>query len=171
MSLITTDELREHVETDLSDDALQRLIDANEKEIIRKFGAHATQIDYVEPGRSDCLFLSRPPSEITEVVERWGDTETTLSADDYELIANWKRLNRLSTGTNPTSFWGDRVKVTYTPVDQNDERKGVLVDLCKLEIEYTGNAADSSGDVKATKKELRAARAGILSRLYTRRLV
>jgi len=171
MSLITTDELREHVETDLAEEALQRVIDANEKEIVRKFGAHTTQVDYVEPGRSDCLFLSRAPSEITEVVERWGDTDTTLSADDYELVANWRRLNRLSTGTNPTSYWGELVKVTYTPADRNDERKLVLVDLCKLELEYTGNVADVVGDVKTTKKELRKARTEVLSRLSTRRIV
>ena len=45
MSIVTPAQIKEHVQTDLVDAAIQRLLDDADAEIIRRLGPAATQVD------------------------------------------------------------------------------------------------------------------------------
>ena len=92
------------------------------------------------------LRTSRPYSAITTVVEIAGETETTLVVgteedpvdhDDYITAVGSTLLHRNPYGsTHGAIAWAPRVRVTYTAADDEAERIGVLVLLCKLELNY-----------------------------------
>lgn len=168
MSLITIAQLKEHTETDLSDSALQRIIDSQEAEITSKYGPHDTQIQVFEPKFKKVLYPYRKVSSITQIIERIGDTDTTLAADDYEVTADGARIDRLGTGTNPATYWGDRITVTYVPVGESAKRVQVLIDLCKLTIAYTAIDEESVGDYKSKTKRYHKERLEILTTLAGR---
>lgn len=173
MSLLTVEQMREHVETDLSDTEVQRLIDAAEEEIIDKYGPHATQTDELDECRlSNVLFLTRPASEITTVTEEIhtnGSIEQTpLDPDDYDLTADGWRIRRLTTGTNPRGTWGDVVIVQYTPKDETSKREGVLIDLVKLAAQFSGLDSEKTGDYQSSQKDYQKSRNQVLGRLSRR---
>jgi hypothetical protein len=134
---LTLTEFREHVDTELEDDPLQRLIDAAYETLDDYLGIEGTGYDgnvnseLITPsGRGDLLRLSRRALAITSITE--GTTE--LDPDDYELRPSGYTLVRLSTGTNPSSRWRSRVDVAYTTVVDGAERDRVAIALVKLDI-------------------------------------
>jgi hypothetical protein len=151
--MITPTELREHISTSLTDSALQQIIDAEEEDIISRYGSHTSQVEEIEddvPG--SLIFPKRPVSSITSIVEIWpdsfigGSTATTLAADDYEIVPGGREIRRLSTGTHPLAYWGNRVTITYVPVVDTAKRIRALIDLCKLTISATpGLKSESVG--------------------------
>ena len=170
MSLLTLAEARNHIETDLSDAAVQQLIDDAESEILITIGAVATQIDEIEndepyPAQ---VFLTRKATAITQVKELIGDTETVLAANDYRLRHGGLSVERLSTGTNPLTVWGEYLTITYTPVDDTVRRKIVTVDLVKLAIAYTGMKSESIGPYSESQKDdYESERSRLIARLVT----
>lgn len=156
-SLISPTELKTHVQTTLSDAALQQIIDGEEADIIERFGPHVTQVEELEdelPG--DEIFTTRKVSSVTEIVETvltydqfmagFTQSETTLSSDDYEIIPGGAGVRRLDTGTNPLSHWGQRIKITYTPADASAKRVLALINLCKINLAFNGLLSESVGD-------------------------
>lgn len=144
--ILTVNELREHVTTDLGDDALQRLLDAAEEAIVARAGAPGVRTELAAGGYR-FLTLGRPAASITSVVETVGESDTTLATDDYQIGWGEMVLERLRTGTNPRSRWGDQTSVVYTPVDDDATREKVQIDLCKLAIASNpGLAAQAIGD-------------------------
>lgn len=131
MAILTVDELREHVETTLGDDALQRLLDAAEDAIVAYAGAPGSAVEIVDGGYRK-LVLSRPASAISTIVERRNSVNTTLTAGDFRLRGGGYVLDRLNDGTNRRSTWDELVTVTYTPVDDSDLRAVVQIALCRL---------------------------------------
>lgn len=168
MPLVTKAEVREHIETDLGDDALDRLIDDADAEIIRMHGEHTTQTEQLLGGNV-FLILSRPASSITTVTEilkgTLPDSETTLSADDYDLWPDGRRLERLGDGTNQRETWGDVIEITYTPTDETAQRTRAEIDLVKLAIEYKGLNSEGIGDHKVSFVDYEDERSKILQRL------
>jgi hypothetical protein len=162
MSLLTTTEILQHLETDLGTTALQRIIDGEESEIVRRYGAHDSQVDDL-PGLTSLIFLARKPGSITTVVERIGSTETTLAGADYQLRFGDMALERIS-DTTPI-LWGDRVRVTYVPESQAAVRKRVLLDLVQLAFANKGVASYRAGDYSETSKDYQKERESILSTL------
>jgi len=170
-TLLTTTQLQEHLQSDLSDDALQRLLDSEESEIIRRYGAHAAA-NAMLAGGGDRLVLPRQTASITTVIETVSDEDTTLSANDHRL---WHDavLERLDTGDNPRDEWGDRVTVTYVPEDRAAQRKLALVQLCKLAAAYEGLASEGVGgsDYSMTALDYRRERERLLAALRPRGIV
>jgi hypothetical protein len=152
-NLLTVDEMRDHVETDLVDDALEQIIDAADAEIIRRLGPVAAQTE-VLPGGDLYLSLAREASAITAVTERFlvdgfGVQNTPLNlANDVSLLASGRRVERLFTGDNPSSAFRGVVTIAYAPADTTAERKLLLVKLVKLDVKYSGLVAKSIGDVR-----------------------
>jgi len=142
-TLLTVDQFREHFETDLSDEALQRILDADEAEIVARCGAHASASEML-PGGGEWLVLARTPASITSVTEVVGDTTTVLASNDYRVWPHGQ-LERLSSGTNGASYWGDVVTVVYVPEDRNAQRTGVLIKLATLSARFTGLKQESVG--------------------------
>ena len=166
MALLTVAQIRQHVEADLSDDALTRLLDDADEEIVAWAGEVDEQVDTMRHVElSTVLFLSRRGSEVTEVIEQIGYDETTLDPDDYRLRNGGTQIERRSDGTNPRSTWGEIVTVTYTPVDRTARRTRVLIDLVKLAVQYSGLKSESVGDYSSSSAEYEAERGKILGRL------
>lgn len=163
-TLLTPANVREHVDTDLLDPAIQRLLDDADGEILKRYGPHAGAVTEVIDGRSGVISVSRRISAITSVTEREGTTDTVLAANDYE---TWygKVLARLTTGTNPSDEWAGRVTVIYTPEDEAAMRRRVELDLVKLAIEYDAIRSESAGDYARTLPEYQQERDAILANL------
>lgn len=158
MSLLSVDELKECIHTNMDDDQLQCLIDAAEDEIDDRCGELASQVDeFRGETLASILLLSRKVDEITTVVEerKSGDEyeSTTLETDDYQLRHGNIIIERLASGTNPWRTWGDVVTITYTPVDDTDKRKKATVQLVKLDINYAGMKSEKIGDYSYTMME------------------
>lgn len=154
MALLTTAQVREHVESDLGDDAFGRVVDGADAEIVRRLGALATQTELLEGG-SRYLHLGRKASAVSAAVERYpavggGYTETDLEDDDFSLLGDGRRVERLADGTNEAATWQGLVTVTYVPADAASAERGVLlVNLVKLELAYSGLSSDGVGDVRS----------------------
>lgn len=152
-SLITPTELREHVSSGLGDEALQRIIDAEEAAIVERWGeASAAQVEEFEEEFPGALIIpKRKVLSITSIAETWVDTfiggaaPTTLAASDYEIVPGGKQIRRLSTGAHPLSSWGTRVILTYVPADETSKRVLALVSLCKLALAFNGLDSESVG--------------------------
>lgn len=150
------DRVQARIETDLDPDELQRLIDEADQEIIERFGPHADPDDPITvtvDGRRRKLDLARPADEaeglaVTEHLTAWGlgDQATTLAADDWRLANGGRTVERLASGSNARSRWGDRVEVTYVPHDDANQRQEVIVKLVQLAVEYRGVASERVGD-------------------------
>lgn len=139
MSLVTVAEARALVNTGLSNDDLQVVIDRIEADITAKVGApqtdaYATEVVKTMRGEGENLFL---PTEIYSVVSIVEDT-ATLTADQYQKWGGGV-IERLPMGTG----WGDRVVVTYKPADDRSVREGVIIDLLRLTLNRTGMKSES----------------------------
>jgi hypothetical protein len=169
-SLLTTTEIREHVDTDLSEAALQRLIDAAEDEITQRYGAHAeagtVEEQFYPSAGENFLFPSRKVNTAVAVVitrQLEGEsTATTAAASEY-VFDDPHRIRLLA-----EDVWADHVvTVTYTPVTDGDRRKGVLIDLVKLACRYEALSSSRMGDMSVNHVEYERERGAILGRLST----
>lgn len=169
-ALLDVDEVREHIETGLLDGALQRLIDAADAEIIRKLGALASQTE-VLPGGRQYLSLARKASAIISASERYsvagiGYQTISLTADDYRLLADGLRIERLYSGPTPSSVWMGEVDVTYTPADAGlSEREMLLINLIKLDIEFSAVSSEKVGDESTQYGDFEAKRAQLFRKM------
>jgi hypothetical protein len=141
--ILTVDELREHVNSDLGDDALQRLLDAAEWAIVNRAGAVGARTE-IASGGFRFIALARPAFSITSIVESVGTATTTLASDDYLAGAGEMVIERLITGTNPRSGWAPKVTIVYTPVEDEPIRKEVQIELCKLALNYQPGLAEET---------------------------
>ncbi len=163
MALMTLPEVRQNIETGLLDTALQRIMNAVEQDIDQEYGAVDSQVDQFDGGLLS-LWLSRPILSITSIVERIGNTDITLASDDYE-TRHESQIDRLTTGTNSRSTWGDKVTVTYVPVDTTARRIAVYLKLIKLDIQYSGLDSERVGDFSSKSMDYPSERLKILSGL------
>ncbi len=166
-SIPTVNEIAAHIEHDLSNDAIQLLIDDAEEEVIARFGAHAAQTEILEGG-GPYLFPRRPISAITTITETVEQTDTVLVASDYEVQNNGWMIKRLTTGTNGQRIWAPEVEVIYTPVLSWDSRRRVIIDLVKLAIQYKGLRTETIGDRDESFGNYIEERAAILETLRPR---
>lgn len=127
----------------LSDANLEAIIDREEAELIRRFGAHTGSRAEIIQGGGVNIFTRRPISSITSITQVMylGDTATTtLTTDDYYPWLLEGRLQHL------WGLWGPAVTVTYTPVDDTELRKAVLIELVRVGVSQdTGQAVSGLG--------------------------
>jgi hypothetical protein len=167
----------------LSSTDLQTIIDREEAELVRRFGAHysASPLTETAHGGGHAIYLKRQIGAITSIVEYLypGDTApTTLVAADYYVWGQEGRIERLPYGTTAASCWGKVITVVYTPIDDSDLRRMVLIELLRIATEQTtsggGGVAglgfsvtaggDATGANWARQREAQYARLGWLSR-------
>lgn len=156
--------VREHVETDLVDAALQRLIDDAAAQIVTAAGSAATQTDTVRDPLARVVTLTRSAAAITSVHERTHDTERALAAGDWRLT-NECELVRQMTGPNPRAWWGDEVRVVYMPMVDAATRQRVLIDLVRLAVQYQALESSSDGSLSQVHRDYAAERRALLSAL------
>ncbi len=170
MSVLLVAELLTHLETDLTDPAIQRLIDDAESEIDARVGEIATQTDeFHGETHAQAIFLKRKASAITTVTEEYksgaGWSSTVLAADDYELHFDGRQLRRLSTGTNPAGTWGDTVTVVYVPLTDAARRLVITIDLVKLAVAFNALDSEKVGDYSSKSTVYDATRTALINRL------
>lgn len=150
-TLVTPADVKALVHTSLSDANVQKVIDRVEAQINEKIGApwsgDDAPVEFVKTlrGEGTCLFL---PTDIHAVVSIVEDG-VTLSADQYQV---WGAgvIERLPIG----SGWGNRVVVTYEPVDDRLKRTEVIINLVRLVIERTAMESENiAGEYSFTAPE------------------
>lgn len=143
---ITLDELRAHVETGITDDALARLLTDAVAEVENRFGTDAAQTVRVGGGYGS-LRLQRPALTVTSVVERDANLveSYTLSATDYVLLNGGRTLNRLEGGSWARTSWMPLIDITYTPKPEQALRDRVVIDLVRLAVQYNALSSESIG--------------------------
>lgn len=177
------DRVKERTETDLSDTELQLMIDEINQEIINRFGPHpdpANPITVWKEGNRELIVLDKPmdttqPITITEFYDWWGiggESSFTLDASDYRIWEPWHTtIQRWWGGTAffPRRLWGDRVQITYTPIDDGNQREEVIIKIVALGIEYDAFLDTKVGDYGTTKNNYQDEREKLLQSLAPRR--
>ena len=139
MSLVTPTDVKALINTSMSDENLQTVIDRVEAQITARIGApqtdaYATEVVKTMRGEGEYLFM---PTEIYSVSSIVEDT-STLTSDQYQTWAGGV-IERLP----EDSHWGDRVVVTYKPTDDRLVRAQVIIDLVRIVIERTAMKSES----------------------------
>jgi hypothetical protein len=150
---LTVAELREHITTDLGDDALTRLLDAAYDAIDERAGAAGSVTETHRSPSGRLLMLNRRASAIVSVTEQaTGSSPLVLDATDYRLRPSGLMLERLATGINPASYFYGPVDIVLTVVDDASERDRVAIELVALDLEpdEIGVAAERIGDWSET---------------------
>jgi hypothetical protein len=165
MSLVTVEEVRALIETALSDEDLEAIIEREEAVMVKRIGANydpdTPLVETVE-GRGKYLFLERPITSITTITEArcLGDEMTELATDEFHIWHEQGKLIRLPRWT----CWGEVVTVTYQPKDDNETRKALLIDLLRLTLERTGLKSESvAGEYSYTAPDWDTSRDRLLS--------
>lgn len=172
MALI--DRVKERIESDLTDPELQLLIDEANAAVIAQHGPHAdplAPITVIRDGHRRTLDFVRPidDGETVTITETVGTDDTTLAADDWRLRNRGRTLERLDTGTNARFEWGRVVSVTYTPVNDGNERQEAIIKLVQLAVEFEGVESRRIGDHQQSHADYVAERERILGELSQRR--
>ena len=166
--LLTVAEVKERVTTGLPDAALELLIDAQDSYIRRMVGEHdpATTMVYEDqqnPGRR--VWLPRPASSIALVEDRYlADSAWTVRAPSTYYLSDQGRSVEVSWG----QWFRTRVRITFTPVPQNDERIQALVALVRLETQDTGLESERDDTYAYQAKDKAKARMEIVAALKPR---
>ena len=169
-TLITISELEDHVETDLPEAALQRLIDAADRDIIDRYGPHTDQpltVDIVPKGRQ--IFLPYPPAVSITSIKEYSPGYGKLPRDADDVSSdNWQLVSPTKIIRVGFAFQ-ERAIVTYVPVDDTDQREHMLIDVVNLAIVYEAEKISGVGEggfgVSTEHFDYRKEREAILSRL------
>lgn len=135
MAILTVDDFREHVSTSLGDDAVQRLLDAAEAEIVRYAGDPDAATE-VYRGQGRFITLARPAASITSITEYRSRVSTVLAANDYLLYPSGLVIERLIGGTHSSHCWRGRATTVYVPLGDDEIRIGVQLDLVNLALNF-----------------------------------
>lgn len=142
-TLLTLDAVRANVETDLSNDALQRVIDGEDAYIRKMVGPHDGEFTETIRGEGYLLWLTKQAASVS-LVKEYGwradpQRPQTLAATAYTIEqyghALWRRY----------LAWDTFVDVTYTPVEENALRIKALIELVRLAAQDTGVANQRVG--------------------------
>ncbi len=107
--------------------------------------------------------LNRLSLSITSITERQRHSSdaVTLSADDYRKVGDRKFL-RLTTGTNPASFWGAETTFVYVPEVDAANRDIVTLKLCEIDLNFQAYDREKSGaDWEGEQKDYKKRRASV----------
>ena len=163
--LLTVAEVKERVSTGLPDAALELLIDAQDAYIQRMVGEHdpATTMVYEDQGsRRLRVWLPRPASSIALVEDRFpADSAWTVRAPSTYYLSDQGRSAEIGWG----ELFRTRVRITFTPVPQNDERIQALVALVRLETQDTGLDSERDDTYSYKAKDKAKARMEIIAAL------
>jgi len=179
VALLTPDQIRQHIDYPTGDDAdqaLQRWLDAAERDIIATAGSVSATVE-THRSADQWIYPYRAAAAITSAVELVGTTSTTLAANDHILRYGGWALERLVTGTNARGSWAGTVTLTYTGIDDLAVREAVQVDLVRLDVNHApGLTSRTIGDWSETYASnsvwnLGVERARIIERLIPARSV
>lgn len=169
-------------ETDLGDEAIDALIADASAAIEERVGTAGDDQDIVLTvrGSDQYIFLPQPVTgedQITSIVERYGNDEATLEADQWRLIGK-RQIERIVGGGNLNpELWGYnfadndvefQVIITYTPNVSTSRKDRVIIDLVKLAIQYQGLQNEHAGDYSSSSFDYQEERKKLISELVPR---
>ncbi len=163
--MVTVDDLRARVETDLDNPTLQRILDAAVKAVDRAAGSATEQTQTMVATNSAWIATVRPVVSVTSIDEARGarSTPVTLSANDYRIVGDY-RLLRMNDGDNPSGCWGNVVTIVYVPQVDQDVRDRVVLDLSQVDLKFDAFNESKSGDWSG-KADWKKARATLLGQV------
>lgn len=141
MSLLAAADAKKQINTSLSDDDLQVIIDRIESDITARIGAPWTDDNTPSTvvktlrGEGPSLFLPTGIYLVTSIVE----DGATLDADEYRVWGNGGVIERLPVESN----WGTVCVVTYKPMNDRFKRIPVIIDLLRLTLERTAMKSEN----------------------------
>ena len=177
MSLLTVAELKAQIRTSLTDAQIQSVIDREEAEVIKLYGAHyvgiSTTVSETLAGAMRNLYIRRRLTSVTSITEYQtsDSTDGTLltAVTDYRIWAAQGRIERMPSNNISgygVGVWGAIVTAVYVPADDNDLRRAAIIDLCRLALERTALQSENvGGEYSYTAPKWGEARAEILQRL------
>lgn len=161
------DRVKERTKSELGDAELQALIDEASGEIIRRYGQLGEPMTELHPGGFISLIPNHPidPAEDITITETSGATAIELDPTDFRVLTGNRMLQRLATGANPRSVWGDDVELEYTPASDQLQRDEVTIKLVQLSIQYEGVQSDSIDGYASSHLDYQAERERLLASL------
>jgi hypothetical protein len=135
----------------LSEVDLDTLIAREEAEIVRRYGANYsadTPLTERVKGGQKSIYLKRPIGSVTSISEYLflGDSAPqVLSSTDYYVWNEEGRIERVYGYGYGSGKWGVVVSAVYTPVDDTDLRKQVLIELLRITTEQSTTGGGVSG--------------------------
>lgn len=154
---VTPSVVREHYETDLGDDALDRLILDAYGAIDDRYGSVGDHSKTFDPPSGEYLFLDPPAVLVSSVTE---DDTPLLDGEEYDFVLRFD--GRALKRTNGR-WWGETTVVWE--VEEDPRRDRVVIDLVKLAVAYEGLASSGDGDYSETHPDYQVEREKILSEL------
>lgn len=171
LTLMTVDQVRERVDTSLTDDDLTQLASDCEDAItdwagplvIEGYPEDAEQVTETVYARGTTLLrLKQKIGSITTVTDTEGDTDTDLVEGNGDYRVRGEYLER---GNN--RWWGDRTTVVYVPADARYKRRLALVKLVQLELNYEpGVRSQQSGPWAERYSEYASEKQMILNEVF-----
>jgi hypothetical protein len=152
------DRVKERTQTDLTDTEIQAIINDATADVAERLGPlpdPANPITVLVEGQRENIVLLRAVDTTQTIVvqEMWdssviGMMTVTLDSDDYRIWPPGFRLQRRFDGLqlHPRRLWGDRVQVTYVPIEDIVRRDEVIVKLSVLAIQYDAFTIQTVGD-------------------------
>jgi hypothetical protein len=140
------------IETDRQDAELVAAATAARLEIAQRIGPQEGVIAYPVGGVSQYIWVNPPIGSLTSVVENG----VTLTVDeDFRVRGSGGYIERLSVDGYPI-IWGLHPVITYDAAVATDDRYDrVVVDLIKLQLEYSGLDSRRDGDYAEESKGAR----------------
>ena len=142
----------------VEDATLQALIDSADLDIRRLYGPHTGSRTEQLLSSGIKAWFSRIAETITLVTE--GSDNTVVGDDEYTVFNNGR-----SVGKDDNSAWLEPVTATYTPFDDLETRRAVLVDMVTLALQYEGIRWRGVGGLQAQHVNHKEERENLLSRL------
>ncbi len=171
-NLLTVAQIRDHVETDLVDTALQRLVDDADAEIISRLGSLASVEQEQVCAGERYLSLLRVAAAITSVSLRIGQTDYPLAAGDYSLQFEGRMLERRQDdgALLPDLRWNGVATIVYVP-DTSDvaQRTRLEIDLVKLSVAYDAQRSAKIGDATTAPLDYRTERENLFAPFMTKK--
>ena len=165
--LVTPARVRRHVTTTLSDTSLEQLINDANNAVVSHCGPHHIDglIEETVRGDASKVFPSRAIQTVESVTEVVRGLHTALSDDDYAVWHGGRMLERMADGAHPRARWGDQVLLTYTPVDDDPQRRMAIIRLVQLGIQYEGIRSETVGPYSSQYLDYTRERDAILKQL------
>lgn len=162
--MITPSELRAHIETDLSDVELQDVIDGEAAWLsdYAPIGTVTEELRFsVAPSR---IYLKRLAASVTQIREG-------SDAFGYEILDSSEYRLSADGCVEKDGRFAKAVEITYVVDSEDALRDSVLIDLCKLRMDYQGGVSVSAGDYSTVgaSQQIDKERARVVRRLKMRR--
>jgi hypothetical protein len=152
--LITPSDLAERFPNSIPEDAVIKLIAANQAAIEERYGPLDVPKVTVRVGDRNGRFTFLTPRARSVSLVR--ELYTDFLANQYVILdgplgdwpavdytrSDWMLhddgyvLERLLTGGHPADHWEQRIEITYLPIDDSPQRTECLIQLCNLDISH-----------------------------------